>query len=311
MAERVFVVTPVYRDVAAFLRLHEEIRSVFATDPTLRDRELRFVVADDSAGRDPQIGELARLPDVHVITPPFNLGHQRAIVYALRTHSDQIGDDDIVLTLDSDGEDRPQDIPRLLAEFGGESDPTTVVLARRTSRQTSIAFKLFYAAFKVSFRALTGTVIRTGNFAAYHGRVVRIIARHPYFDLAYSSALNALDLDVRFVPCARGSRYAGESRMNVQRLILHGLAMIVPFTDRVALRAMFLFGATVVLSMSLAATMLVLRLAGTGDVPDWTVYALLGLFMSALISLGNFVVLFVVFSQSQGVSLSGLELDRR
>lgn len=309
MAERVFVVTPVYRDVASFQRLHEEVRKVFADTPELSPRELKFLVADDTAGRDPEIGQLDALGDVEVVTPPFNLGHQRAIVYALRTHAAQIGDDDIVLTLDADGEDRPQDIPRLLTELEGEPDPTTVVLARRTSRQTSIAFKLFYAAFKLSFRALTGTVIRTGNFAAYRGHVVQIIGRHPYFDLAYSSALNALDLDVRFVPCARGDRYAGQSRMNVQRLILHGLSMLVPFTDRVALRAMFLFGATVGLSVLLGLAMLVLQLAGV-DVPDWTVYALLGLFVSALISLGNFVVLFVVFSQSQGVSLSGLELDR-
>ena len=310
MSGRVFIVTPVYRDVPAFLQLYDKIREVVEADPKLKDQPLKFIVADDSAGRDPEIRQLGEHEDIEVITPPFNLGHQRAIVYALRTTADGFDDEDTVITLDADGEDRPEDIPRLLAELDQSDDASAVVLARRTSRKVSLAFKVFYAAFKLFFRALTGTVIRTGNFAAYHGSVVGIIRRHPHFDLAYSSALNALDLEVHLVPCARGARYAGESRMNLQRLIQHGLSMLVPFTDRLALRAMLAFGTTVMLSVAMAVTLVVLRLAGT-DVPDWTLYTLLGLFVCALISLGNFVVLFVVFSQSRGVSLSGLEQDRR
>lgn len=311
MSGRVFVITPVYRDVPAFLLLHREIRAVIKADGELEGQSLKFIVADDSAGRDPEISRLDKLKDVEVITPPFNLGHQRAIVYALRMAADRFVDEDTIITLDADGEDRPQHIPRLLAELKKSDDTMAVALARRTSREESGMFKVFYGAFKIFFHALTGTVIRTGNFAAYHGSLVRIIRRHPHFDVAYSSALNALDLDVHLVPCARGGRYAGESRMSVQRLVLHGLSMLVPFTDRIALRAMFVFGTTVTLSVLLAVAVFVLRLSGADNVPDWALFTLLGLFLCSLVSLGNFVVLFVVFSQSRGVSLSGLEQDSR
>jgi hypothetical protein len=188
-----------------------------------------------------------------------------------------------------------------------DPDPYAIALARRTTRAESAWFKLLYGAFRVLFRALTGTVIRTGNFAAYRGSLLPVIDRHPYFDLSYSASLNAVGLGTHYVPCPRGTRYAGESRMSVQRLTLHGLSMLVPFTDRIALRAMLVFTATLAASLTLAVVVLAVRLFSDASIPGWATYSLLSLFLVSLVSLGNFVVLFVVFSQSRGVSLGGLE----
>jgi hypothetical protein len=297
----------VYHDVPAFLELRERVREQIGATTELKGANLRFVIADDSAGRDGEIDALSADKDTEVVVPPFNLGHQRAIVYTLRTISDRIRDDDVVITLDADGEDRPQDIPALARELLRHDGSHTVVLARRTKRKESLRFKLFYTGFKLLFRALTGTIVRTGNFAAYRGAVVRTIAAHPYFDLSYSASLNSLDFDVEYVPCPRGERYAGRSQMGVQGLMMHGLSMLVPFTDRIALRAMFLFTATVVASIVAAIAVIAIKIFSDADVPGWATYTLLALFISSLIALGNFVILFIVFSQSRGVSLRGLE----
>src|SRR3954452_1816239 len=106
------VVCPVYFDVPAFRILRERVLDVVAEDPRLAGRDLRFLVVDDTAGRDAAIAGLDDLPDVEVMRPPFNLGHQRALVYALRLLSPRLADDEIVVTLDADGEDRPEDLPR-------------------------------------------------------------------------------------------------------------------------------------------------------------------------------------------------------
>lgn len=307
MAQRLWVVAPVFHDVPAFLRLREDVLSEARQSELLRDLDVRFLVADDSAGRDAQMAELRAAPDIDVIVPPFNLGHQRAIVYTLRRSAARIADDDLVVSLDADGEDRPADIEALVRAVSDDADPYAIALARRTSRQESRRFKLYYGAFKLLFRALTGTVIRTGNFAVYRGTALRVVERHPYFDLSYSASLTAVGLSTHFVPCARGARYAGESRMSLQRLMLHGLGMLVPFTDRIALRAMFVFTATLVASITLAVVVVSVRLFSDTPIPGWATYSLLSLFLSSLVSLGNFVVLFVVFSQSRGVSLAGLE----
>ena len=71
------------RDTESYLRLHEEAIAACRADGWTG--ELRFVVVDDSAGTDHEVAQLAAHPDVAVLTPPFGLGHQRAIVYGLRS----------------------------------------------------------------------------------------------------------------------------------------------------------------------------------------------------------------------------------
>jgi hypothetical protein len=72
---------------------------------------------------------------------------------------------------------------------------------------------------------------------------------------------------------------------------------------------MFLFTATVAASILAAIAVIAIKVFSDADVPGWATYTLLALFISSLIALGNFVILFIVFSQSRGVSLRGLESD--
>ncbi|MCX6386196.1 MAG: glycosyltransferase [Solirubrobacterales bacterium] len=310
MSGRLWIVAPVFDDVESFLRLRTEILLMVGRSD-LPSNDTAFIVSDDTAGRDTDIKSLGPLPDVTVVTPPFSLGHQGALVYALRSVSERIADDDFVVTLDADGEDRPRDIPALLEVIAGNDSAFTVALARRTSRNESVSFKLGYRCFKIVFKVLTGTVIRTGNFAAYRGRVIRLIDNHPSFDLSYSASLNAVGLNVNLIPCPRGQRYFGESRMNLQKLLLHGLSMLVPLTDRIALRAMAFFSAAFCASVLLGVAVVCIRFVSSSAIPGWATYALLSLAVASLISLGNFIVLFVVFSQSKSVSVGALDIGPR
>jgi glycosyltransferase involved in cell wall biosynthesis len=302
-----WIITPVYFDVASFLMLRERVLAILAESPALRDLEPRFVVADDSGGTDPEMEWLAAPSDVRVFEPPFNLGHQRALVYALRRIASEVHDDDFVVTMDADGEDAPEDVPRLLEELCEAGSDRTVVLALRTSREESLSFKLFYAAFKVLFRALTGTSVRSGNFIAYRGWVARRVLAHPAFDLCYSTTFTSLQVKRRHVPCRRGSRYAGESRMGFSKLVSHGISMLMPFLDRIAIRALILFTAIVAVCVALAVTVVAVKLGTGRAVPGWATATLLALSISSIVALGNFVVLFAVYAQSRGLSLSDLE----
>jgi hypothetical protein len=144
--------------------------------------------------------------------------------------------------MDADGEDRPEDLLRLIAPLREEPEKRrTLCVARRTTRRESFQFKSMYFFFRLLFRALTGVTVRSGNYAAYRGWLARRMLRHPYFDLCYSSSLVSLDIPVTSVPCPRGERYAGRSRMNLFSLSMHGLRMLMPFTDRIAVRALAAF----------------------------------------------------------------------
>jgi glycosyltransferase involved in cell wall biosynthesis len=297
----IWVVTPVYRDVRSFTILRDRLLEVLGTEQPAG--AARFVVIDDTAGQDEEIETLRAFDDVSVLTPPFNLGHQRAIVYALRKILPGVADDDAIVTLDADGEDRPEDLPRLLAAMRGEQ---RVALALRTKRRESLQFKLMYRLFRILFRALTGTTVRSGNFAAMPGSVAKRALRHPTFDLSYSSAILALDLAIEYVPCERGERYEGRSKMTFGRLGMHALRMLMPFTDRIAIRALAVFVASLVLGAMLALVVICIKLFGN-SVPGWATFTVLGALIVSLVALGNFVTLFVLFSQNRAFSLASIE----
>ena len=250
MTQRCWVVSPMFHDTESFVRVRRETLEACADRPV----ELTFVVVDDSAGTDAEVEQLVDLADVEVIAAPFNLGHQRAIVYALRLVADRVDDDDVVVTMDSDGEDQPADVPRLLVALDDEG--TALALARRTQRSESVRFRILYAVFRIAFRLLTGTTVRSGNFAAQRGDSLKATIGHPTFDLCYSSSLLALRRPTSMVPCARGRRFAGTSRMNPQSLMAHGVRMLLPFAERIAVRALVVAAATgaalIVLSTALA-----------------------------------------------------------
>jgi polyisoprenyl-phosphate glycosyltransferase len=302
-----WIFTPVYRDAGSFRILRERLLQELDGAPAARG-EVRFVAIDDTAGQDPEIASLLEFDDVVVLTPPFNLGHQRALVYALRKSLPKIADDDAVVTLDADGEDRPEDLPRLLERL--EQEPAgerRVVLALRTKRRESLAFKLLYRLFRLLFRSLTGATVRSGNFAAMPGAIAKRALLHPTFDLSYSSAILALDLPVEYVPCERGERYEGRSKMTYGRLAMHGLRMLMPFTDRIAIRALATFVFFAVLGAVLVAVVIGLKLFTDSSIPGWTSYIALGALIVSLVALGNFVSLFVLFSQTRAVSLANIE----
>lgn len=309
-AETLWVVCPVYFDVESFLLLREHIREEIGRLGTESPRRLQLVAIDDTGGQDPDMAQLGELADVTVLPVPFNLGHQGALVFGLRRLASIVRTDDWVVTLDADGEDKPADLPRLLRELAvRRSSLNHVVLAWRMKRVESVTFKVGYFFFKLLFRLLTGTVTRTGNFAAFHGRLVQTVIFHPYFDLSYSSALVALNIPATFVPCDRGGRYAGQSKMGVAKLMMHGLRMLMPFVDRLTTRALIFFGAIFGLGLVGALVVLFDRLFIAWSLPDWMSVATLAIVSISITGLVNLVILFVVFVHFRSLSFRGLHAE--
>ena len=300
--------TPCYRDVTSFVMLRAWILEVLASRRMIASSDVHFVVVDDTAGYDSEIDQLKGCSDVRVITPPFNLGHQRALVFGLRLILPEVLETDVIVTMDADGEDQPEDLPRLIEPMiASPGERGMLCVAHRTKRSESLRFRILYVFFRAMFHTLTGKTVRSGNFAAYRGWLAKRMLTHPYFDLCYSSTLVGLDVPVSSVPCPRGKRYAGQSRMNMLRLFMHGVRMLMPFIDRIAIRALTVFSAMFALGITLALVVVGMRLFTNTAIPGWATATLLGLLILSFIALGNFVVLFAVFSHSRGISLANLE----
>lgn len=239
MRKVLWLFVPCFYDYQSFAELQKRAKLIASKE--LPHLSLRFVVIDDSGGQDVELEALTGSPDVEVVTAPYNLGHQGALVFGLRKMSLSIAEEDFVVTLDCDGEDRPEDIPSLLYPLlEHEHNLHSVCLAQRTKRNESLLFKTLYFFFKLFFSTLTGTVVRNGNFAAYRGWVVKNILFHPFFDYCYSSSLLALPINRYNIPLARGSRYHGTSKMTLVSLVSHGFRMLLPFSERIAIRSIIL-----------------------------------------------------------------------
>ncbi len=294
---RIWIVSPLYFDAEPYARLQYDLAAALQRSPL----KPRLVAIDDSAGLDPATGTLGAA--VRVVVPPFNLGHQRALVFGLRRLAPEMADDDFVVTLDADGEDQPADLPRLLAPL--LADPGNlrlIALAARTRRHETLPFKILYFFFRHFFLLLSGTVVRSGNYAAYRGWVARNVLFHPHFDLCYASSLLSLNLQIERVPCERGRRYAGTSKMTWGKLVLHGFRMLMPFADRIAVRGLVASGCGG-LALALLA---VARLLGFGLVERWALS--LGAVLCA-VGFGTSLLLLMSFAQSQGLAMSRLHDD--
>ena len=158
--------------------------------------------------------------------------------------------------------------------------------------------------FRTMFRVLTGTTIRSGNFAAQRGDSLAVTIGHPSFDLCYSSTLLALRRPTATVPCARGHRFAGSSGMNTYSLIAHGVRMLLAFSERIAVRMMAVASVSAAV---LVAFLLALASGVSGDsIAPATLSVLIALLSLFATSFAAFIVLFSGFTQSSAMATLGV-----
>jgi len=262
---RVAIVTPVLDDWRSFSMLVEKIAQNAA-----RDLDWIEVVAVDDGSLETFDAAKPPVPPgidrVRIIRLALNLGHQRAIAVGLVTLASR-DDLDSVIVMDSDGEDRPEEIPLLLA--ASRSAPGEVILAHRGKRSESLPFRVAYAAYKFFFRMLTGRGISFGNFSVLPIAAVRRLVHMP--ELWNNLPAAIIRSRLRFLPVGtvRGTRLAGRSKMNFAGLVIHGLSAMSVYTDHIFVRVLCGAGMVSVLSFLAICVVLMVRLGTALAIPGW------------------------------------------
>ncbi len=100
---------------------------------------------------------------VRVLRLKRNLGHQRAIAVGLCYIEAHVPCEQVVV-MDGDGEDRPEDLPQLLARAAAEHG-RQIVFAERQRRVEGVAFRTGYSIYRLLHRLLTGRGVSFGNFS--------------------------------------------------------------------------------------------------------------------------------------------------
>ena len=234
---------------------------------------LEIIAIDDGSVSEPSARALT--PRVHpdscverisVLRLALNLGHQRAIAVGLASvarRTDLRG----AIVMDGDGEDRPEDLPRLIAEAAAHDD--RVIFARRAQRSEGIVFRTGYFLYKFIFRALTGKEISFGNFSLIPMAAVRRLAHMPELWNNLPAAIVRSRLRYRAIDTTRGVRYAGVSRMNLPSLIVHGLSAMSVYADIVFVRVVIAACAVSAVAVTTMAAVAAIRIATDLAVPGW------------------------------------------
>lgn len=267
MAKTIAIVTPVLDDWVSFAALVTEISDRFCGSGFA----FHICAVDDASAApfDAAAIVLARgscVASIEIVRLAANLGHQRAIAVGLCAIAEG-GAADAVVVMDSDGQDRPADIAELLA--ASTRQPRHVVFAGRAKRSEACAFRLWYCLYKLLFYVLTGQAINFGNYCAMPMAAVRRLVHMPELWNNLAAAVMRSRLPYTSVPTTRGSRCAGQSRMNLVALMVHGLSALSVYTDKIFVRILLAAGLVAALAGSGIVAVTTIRIATDFALPGW------------------------------------------
>jgi dolichol-phosphate mannosyltransferase len=243
---RLSVAIPIHNEEAVLPELLARVTVVLDALPG-GPHEMIFV---DDGSRDRSLHQLeawaAKDERIVVVSLSRNFGHQAALTAAL----DQVTGD-AALVMDGDLQDRPEEIPRLLAKLQEGYD---VVYAQRIRRKESTFLRAAYFLF---YRVITSLSnlrlpLDAGDFSIMSLRVVSAIRGAP----EHNRYLRGLRTWVGFrqtgLEVERAERVAGRSKYSFGALLRLGLDGIFSFSTA-PLRAAAVLGAVGIALSSLYA----------------------------------------------------------
>jgi polyisoprenyl-phosphate glycosyltransferase len=233
---RISVAIPLHDEEPVFADLIGRVAAVLDGLPGARHEIV--LVDDGSKDRTFELIRDAAARDSRVVGVRLsrNFGHQAALTAALETVTG-----DVVIVMDGDLQDRPEEIPRFLAEYENGYD---VVYAQRTQRKESLALRASYFTFYRLLNRLSELEVPmdSGDFALLSRRVVAQLnllpERHRY--------LRGLRTWVGFrqtgIPVERDRRSGGEPSYTTGKLLRLAFDGIFAFSVT-PLRAAWILGA--------------------------------------------------------------------
>ena len=218
---KITILTPVFNDWKSASKLIEEINTIVKD----LDAEFSLVIVNDASTEEKptSISNTENLLSVEILNIKNNQGHGRCIATGLK-HIFQNKQFDYVIPMDSDGEDRPEEI-KSFHEYINYDEGKPIV-GERVKRSEYFIFKFFYHFHKIINYVFTGHSIKFGNYTCLPKSTVEKLINDKSTWCSFSGALAKLEKDRSSSPSIRGTRYFGPSKMSFKNLIKHSLAII-------------------------------------------------------------------------------------
>ena len=292
---RLVILLPVYNDWSAAATLLDRI------DVSLANAGLsaRVLFVDDCSTlrlpNDFAAGTYRAVTAVRILNLRRNVGHQRAILLGL-AYQHSRGGYDAVLIMDADGEDRAEDVPRLVEAFE-QAERKKIIFAERRRRTESLTFRAFYWLYRQMHLVLTGLRVRVGNFSIMPVASVASLMAVPEAWNHVTAAVFKSKLAYDTIPTTRGVRIAGHSSMNFVALVVHGLSALSVFGEIVGVRLLVASTAMFLAVAGIAAGLCGWSMGSSKYLPSWVIAgATLGLLLLSQLMVVSFLAALAILS---------------
>ena len=233
---KIKVLIPLYNDWQSLLKLLGNIDYQFNDV----DNNISVVVVNDGSTEEApkSFPSYSKINSIKIINLKENIGHARSIATGLKfiLENDNF---DYVIPMDSDGEDRPEEIKELIKKIEPQSD--LPIVCERVKRSEGFFFKFCYFLHKLITFTFTGRSIKFGNFTCLPKEVVKSMTNEKATWSSFSGALSKISKLKIGIPSERGTRYFGPSKMSFKNLIVHSLSIIAVFKINVLIRSTLFF----------------------------------------------------------------------
>ena len=233
--KKIKILIPVYNDWQSVFKLLENIDKElvgWSSDVAY----ISILIVNDASTEKRPINNftLNNLKSIQIINMKKNKGHARCNATGLK-YIIENDDFDLVVPMDADGEDRPEELGALLCKGFEHTDK--VITANRIKRSEGFIFKFCYLTHKFLTLIFTGKKIKYGNYTCLPKSIVSMLVNEPSTWSSFSGSLAKIAKDKKSIPSIRGKRYFGPSKMSFVNLLKHSLSIIAVFKKTFLIRS--------------------------------------------------------------------------
>jgi polyisoprenyl-phosphate glycosyltransferase len=279
----VSILVPVYNDQEVLAELNNRLMDVL---PLLYDRFEIVLVDDGSKDKSWVKIEELKLQNEHILGVKLmrNFGQQNAIAAGLDYVSG-----DMVVIMDSDLQDKPEDIPKLIDAL--INNDASMAIAQWISRKDSSIKKFVSQLFFIVSKRITkiNHQPNLGVFRAIRKEVIDELKKYQEKTSTTLSLIYWIGVDYVTVKLDRDARFAGRSGYNLRKMLKLTLDRLFSFS-MFPIRAAIYTGLTVSAISFIMGLSLIARYLWGNVASGWTSIIVLILFLFGL----NFIFLGII-----------------
>ena len=239
---KIKVLIQLYNDWQSVNQLIKKIDDIIADI----QHQFSIIIINDCSTEEKQrtFDQLENINSLKVINMKINNGHARCIATGLKYIYEK-EEFDYIIPMDSDGEDRPEEIKAFVDNLS--YNPDVPIVGERVKRSEGIIFKTSYSIHKLITLIFTGKSIKFGNFTLLPKKTVQKLINEKATWSSFSGSLSKIENNLAIIPSERGIRYFGPSKMNFISLIKHSLSIIAVFKASVIIRSIAFYAIYLIL----------------------------------------------------------------